>query len=172
MSQKWKIALIVLAFVALPVLYTLEVDPLNRTLHGGRMVAIALVLGIVVGVLLGYRFQKMTNDAVGKIRSYAVSIILAALIFPLFVSLSNRLLSFRAVQNVQVEFVEESPRYSSRFGAANGAVAANAYLTFFYKDQDLLRIQTRQSRFSGAKRGDLVILPIKKGLWGFDIVQP
>jgi hypothetical protein len=58
MSQKWKIAGIVLAFIGLPVLYTFEVDTLNRTIHASRMMMIAAAIGLLVGILLGYRFQK------------------------------------------------------------------------------------------------------------------
>lgn len=170
MSQAWKIALIAIVVITIPVLYTLEVNPLNRTLHAGRMMAISLVIGLVIGTLLGYHFQKAATEVVGRIRTYAVCIILSTLVLPLLVSLSNRLLSFQSTERVEVEFIEESPRYSSRFGAYEAA-QANSYLTFFYKAEQLHRIQTPQSIFPNAQRGDQVKLPIKKGLWGFEIVQ-
>lgn len=174
MNQTWKILLGALAFIALPVLYAIEFGYLNRTFYAGRMMMIAVIAGLCIGVLLGFRFQKSALDAVGRMRTFAVCIVVPVLTLPLLTSLSNRLLSFHPVQKVQVEFVEESPRYSSRFGAASSEAAqANSYFTFFYKDQELLKIQTRQSLFPEAQRGDTVILPIKKGLWGFEIVaQP
>ena len=170
MTQAWKIALIAIAVITIPVFYTLEVNPLNRTLHAGRMMAISLIIGLAIGILLGYYFQKTATEIVERIRTYAVCIMLSALVLPLLVSLSNRLLSFQAVENIPIEFVEESPRYSSRFGAYEAA-QADSYVTFFYKAEQLHRIQTPQSIFPNAQRGDQGKLPIKKGLWGFEIVQ-
>ncbi len=170
MTQAWKIALIAIVVITIPVLYTLEVNPLNRTLHADRMMAISLVIGLAIGILLGYYFQKAATEIVGRIRTYAVCIMLSVLVLPLLVSLSNRLLSFQAVENIPIEFIEESPRYSSRFGAYEAA-QADSYVTFFYKAEQLHRIQTPQSIFPNAQRGDQMNLPIKKGLWGFEIVQ-
>jgi len=78
--------------------------------------------------------------------------------------------SVHPTRKVPVEFVEESARYAGRFGAGETATA-NTYFTFFYKNQKLFKIQTRQPVFPGAKRGDIVELPLKRGLWGFDVVQ-
>ena len=171
MSQIWKIIVVILALLGLPFLYAIEIEYLNRTLHAGRMMMVALIIGLGIGTFLGYRFQKTATDSVGRIRTYAVSIVLSGLVLPLLVGLSNRLLSFYPVQAVRVEFVEESPRYSNRFGILpDERVQANAYFTFFYKDQSLYKIQTRQSLLPDAQRGDTVTLPMKKGLWGFEFV--
>lgn len=168
--QTRKLILIALAFVAIPVLYTFEISHLNQTLHAGQMMMIALVIGLVIGIVLGYRLQKNSTDTVERMRTYAACIILSALTLPLLVSLSNRLLSFRPTQRVQVEFVEESPRFSNRFGAFENAIQPTSYFTFFYKNSELLKIQTSESLFPDAKRGDLVTLPLKRGLWGFEFV--
>ncbi len=174
MSQKWQIIAFVLAFITLPFLYALEMQHWNRVLHAGRLLSIAAVIGLMVGILIGFQFQKKETEAVGRIRAYAVSIVLAVIVCPLLASWSNRLLSFHAVQEVPVEFVEESARYSSRFGASSGESAqTNFYITFFYKEQELLNIHTQESLFPNAERGDTVVLPIKKGLWGIEmVVQP
>lgn len=169
---KLNLILIAVGLFALPICYTFEINYFNLTLHAAKLVVIAIIIGAIVGILLGYRLQKNVTDVVGKMRVYAVCIIGAVLLMPLLLSWSNRFLSFHAVQQVPVEFVEESPRYSSRFGvSAGGRAQADSYITFFYKDQDLLNIHTTNPLFPDATRGDTVILPIKKGLW-FDVVQP
>jgi len=171
MSQKIKLLLLFIGFFAVPILYTFEFEHFNRTLHVSTLAMIALLIGAAVGIGLGYRWQKTAEDFVGRIRIYAACIISAMLIMPLLASLSNRLLAFRPAQTIQVEFVEESPRYSSRFGVANDkAATASSCITFFYKESELLRIQTRESYFPNAQRGDMVDLPIKKGLWGFEVI--
>lgn len=169
---KLNLILIAVGVLALPIAYTFEINYFNRTLHAAKLVVIAIVIGAIIGTWLGYRLQKGITDVVGKMRMYAVCVIGTILLMPLLLSWSNRVLSFHAVQQVPVEFVEESPRYASRFGVAAGERAqVNYYIIFFYKDQDLLNIHTTKPLFPDATRGDTVSLPIKKGLW-FDVVQP
>lgn len=169
-AERLKLLLLAVVLVAIPALYTFEINYLNRTLHAGRMMTVAFLIGLTIGILVGYRLQRKLADAVAKMRTYAACIILSALTLPLFVSLSNRLLSFRSTQRIQVEFVEESPRFANRFGAFENAIQPTSYSTFFYKNSELLKIQTSESLFPSAKRGDLVILPLKKGRWGFEFV--
>ncbi|MFN7119590.1 MAG: hypothetical protein ACK4TA_22530 [Saprospiraceae bacterium] len=173
-SPPFKLVLVALGFLALPILYSVEIQYFNRTLHAGKLTLIAAIIGAIIGIGLGYWLQKQATDVVGSMRIYALCTIGCTLAMPLLVSLSNRLLHFHPVQNVPVEFVESSPRYSSRFGAASSeAVQPDNYITFFYKEQELLNIHTREALFPAAERGDTVTLPIQKGLWGFEIVvQP
>lgn len=168
--MKVTLILIVLSFVALPVGYTFEIDDFNRTLHGGRLAQIAFFIGLIGGAGLGFWLQKKVTDTVGRMRILATCIILSVLFMPLLASLSNRLLRFQKPQPASVEFVEESPRFANRFGLSENMVEPSSYLTFFYKDTELYKIQTPNALFPNAKRGDIVILPIQKGFWGFEFV--
>lgn len=169
-AQSLKLVLLAVVFFAIPVLYAFEINYLNRTLHARQLLLTALVIGWAIGSALGFWWQKKESDSVGKIRIFAACLLLSALVLPLGASMSNRLLSFQAVHVVQVEFVEESPRFSSRFGVGENAFQPTSYLTFFYLGDELLKIQTSESLFPNAKRGDLLALSLKKGFWGFELV--
>lgn len=174
MHQNWKFGLLILVFLTMPVLFIIEIKYLNRTLYARQMLLSAMMIGLVLGIVLGYRFQKKMDEAVVRMRTFAVSIVLGVILLPLLASLSNRLFGLYPIQNVPVELVEVSPRYSSRFGISpQEKVTPHYYITFFYKDQKLLNIHTQVPLFPNAERGDTVTLPIKKGLWGYEIIaQP
>ncbi len=166
-----KYLLITLGIVGLIVLYVFEFEWLNRTFHSRSLVFIFLLLGALVGYLLSKKLRKTGKDWVEKLQLTLLIAVPLALFAPLLGSLSNRLLSFRAEQSIPVELVEEKAYFASIFGVLQDEkVKPTGYRSFFYKDQQLLRLQSKTPLFEGAEQGDTVQLPLKKGLWGFEFV--
>jgi hypothetical protein len=61
---------------------------------------------------------------------------------------------------------------SSRFGMVkNMSDNVDAVYTHFIKDGEPHRIRTKKPIFDGVERGTEVELPIRKGLWGFYVVD-
>lgn len=157
--------------IFLIVLYVFEFSHFNRTLNARRLVVGSLLVGVILGVILGRRFQDSGEDMTEKIQIYVFFIFICGLFMPLFGSLANRLLSFSAATPVPVEFVEEKPFYSSLYGMLRGERArTTGYYLFFYKDQRLHRIENKQPMFPNAQQGDTVAVPVKRGLFGVEFV--
>ncbi len=166
-----KYLLITLGIIGLIVLYVFEFEWLNRTFHSGRLVFIFLLLGAIVGYFLSKKFRKTGKDWIEKLQLTLLIAVPLTLFAPLLGSLSNRLLSFRAAHSILVEFVEEKPYFASIFGVLQDEkVKPTGYRSFFYKDQQLIRLQSKTPLFERAVQGDTVQLQLKKGLWGFEFV--
>ncbi len=151
-------------------LYALEVQYFGRTFHVKQLIINALIVSLIIGAGLAWYLQRRVKDPLERVQLYLACILSAAFVLPLLAGLSNRFLSLHPLRSVPVEFVETAPRYSNRFGLIDGTKEATSHRTFFYYDEHLRQIQTRQPLFPEAQRGDTVVLKIKKGLWGYDIV--
>lgn len=161
-----------IGIIAIFAVYTFEFQYFNRTLHMRTLAVLAMIVGAGAGAGVAFRLQRLATDWLERVQIFVGCIFAAIILMPLLASLSNRLLSFRATKNIAVEFVEEEPYYGSRFGirSADGQAKPSHYRSFIYRDRDLLKIQTRNALFPDASRGDTVLLPIKKGRWGFEFV--
>ena len=162
---------ITLAIVGVFVLYAFEVAHLNRTVGSRTLILGAVIIGAIGGLALGWRLRTKTTDGLERIQIMVACTLLTALLMPLVAGLSNRLLVFRPAQEVPVEFIETDPRVGIRFGNTGGVQEPTSYIHFFYKGDQLVRLQTRYPIFpETAQRGDTLFLPLVKGRWGFEFV--
>ncbi len=171
MSAKTKILawLTILAVVGLTTAYVLEFHWLGNTFEAEKLVGFSIMAALMIGAFLGWKFQKNGEEQVDKIRIWAVCLLVPALFAPLLGSWSNRLLSPHPVENKQFEFFEEKPFAQSRFGFIKGeTITPDGYYIFVFYNNELQRIRSKRSHFQGRQRGDMVELPVKKGLWGFE----
>lgn len=163
--------LIVLSLLCLITLYVLEFRWFDRTAGMRTLALYAMAAGALAGAALGRHFATQAGNTVEKVQLYVFFIVICSLFAPLFASLSNRLLSFSASRQEQVQFFQEQPYYASRSGPIKGEkVRPTGYYTFFYYRGQLRRIKSGRPLFPDAKRGETVILPMKRGLWGFDVI--
>jgi hypothetical protein len=169
----WTALAITLGLLGLVVLYVLEFPYFDRTLNVRSLIGWSVAIGVLLGAWLGYRFRHQAGDLTEGIQLYVFFIVMSALFMPLFGSLSNRMLTWRKAVPVPVEFIDQEARYASRFGLIKEVeVKLNQYFIFFYKDQELYRIKSDVPLFSGKVQGDTVRLPMKRGLWGYEVVLP
>lgn len=169
----WTALAVALGLLGLVTLYVLEFRYFDRTLHVGSLIGWSVTVGVLLGSALAYRFREKAGDLTERIQLFVFFIVLSALFMPLFGSLTNRLLSWRETRNVAVEFIDQEARYASRFGLMEEEKATpNQFFIFFYKGDELYRIKSDEPLFATAERGDTVPLPMKRGLWGYEVVLP
>ena len=171
LSPKVLAALGALAVVGLMSLYALELRWLENTIRAGRLVGWSMGLGAALGAWVAYRLQHRFSEGVERMRLWAASLLFFGLFAPLFGSLSNRLLSFSTVQEVEVTFFEAKGFYSDRFGIIVGEKPEVVrYHLFVLYDDRLERLETRKpQKLEGLERGEPLLLPLKKGLWGYEV---
>ncbi|MBK8706347.1 MAG: hypothetical protein IPN33_24145 [Saprospiraceae bacterium] len=93
--------------------------------------------------------------------------LIPALLMPLAAGLSNRLLSSHPTVPTPVIFESEKPFYSSLFGfIKEDKGKPTGYYLFFYHQDRLYRVENRTAQFGGVQRGEEVLLPMRRGLWG------
>ena len=153
-------------------LYANEFRYFDSTLHVGGLILWSLMFGLIVGALAAFFYCKnRISNLTEKVKIYVFFIVVALFFMPLLASLSNRLISFQPVKSTEVELAKETANFSSRYGLLKGEEPVpNHYYLFFYKDGELYRIETKAPRYTGKKRGEKIRLPIKKGLWGYEVV--
>lgn len=154
-------------------LYVKEFDHFNQTIQAKRLVVPALLIGGGSGLLLGLYLQRSYQDEIVRLRIVMACLFALLILFPLLTSLSNRLLSWHEVRYQEVEFVQERAYFSSRFGAIKGdSQMPTGFYLFFYYEGKLRRVSMEQSHFETVEDGDRILIPIKKGLWGVEFIQP
>lgn len=149
------------------VLYVKEFYYFNRTFALGRMVGIAMVVGLLVGWLIYLRMRRFAEDGVDRMRVFAFCVIPTILFMPLIASLSNRLLSSGEGVETPVSFVSQEPFLSDRGGLIKGEkIQPSGCRLFFYEGEKLHRIINNQCNYGQQHRGDTIVLELHKGLWG------
>jgi len=163
-----KIILGILGFFVMIVLYTNEFSWYNNTFDRNSLIVTALILGILVGLGIGYRLQKPERETIDTFQTYIAAIVIAAILMPLLLSLTNRVLSFRGIMEEPVEFVKNEGYNANRFGKIPQE-NPDGYYTFVIRKGAVVRLHTKQPIYQSATKGTIVSLPIKKGLLGYDI---
>ena len=158
--------------ILLIVLYVFEFKHFDRTLSVKGLVISSIVVGLLLGLFLGYRFRHLAKDLTERVQIYVFFAVICMIFMPLLGNLSNRLLSFRPATATEVEFIQETPYLSDRLGVIEGQeVKPTGYYLFFYHKQQLHRTKNKAPQFPNKQRGDLIQLNIKKGLWGWEIIE-
>ena len=171
-SQKLQIFLGCGLFILLVWLYVLEFHWMQNTFEIKKLWLICSIFGMVIGFFSGKYFTKNKKDAIDKIRIFLMLIFAGAIIMPFFGSVVNRSLAFQSIENQTFEFLEQNAFAQERFGVLKDQeIKADGFYTFIIVNNLPFRIQSQKSLFPKAERGDLVEVPIKKGLLGFEVVH-
>jgi len=157
---------VVFLFVGLVALYVLEFHWLGNTFGVGRLLLYAFALGFLVSFGLSRRLTRKVESDYDKMRLSLLIIFIGTLFTPLFASLSNRLLSPYPVENRPFLFLEERP--VSDLKIIDEKNAPRGWFIFIMKDGKIERVKSSQRLFKDVEKGANVVLPVKKGLWGFE----
>ncbi|MCI5081025.1 MAG: hypothetical protein MRY78_05005 [Saprospiraceae bacterium] len=149
------------------VLYVFEFRQFEQLLHTRLFLIISTAAGALIGLLLAWYFRKNATDLTEKIQIFVFFIAISTVFTPLWASISNRLLSFYPVKEVDVEFWEANAFYASIGGPIVGEeVKPSGVYTFIFVDGQLMRLKSKDYLYPGKERGDTVQLQMQKGFWG------
>jgi hypothetical protein len=127
---------------------------------------------LVAGILLRWLFNKYVASSVTRLQLWAACLLLPALFAPLFGSWGNRLPAPYPAKPVSFEFFQEKPFAASRFGFLEGEkIEPSGYYVFIIRNGKIERLRSKISRFGNLERGATIQLPVKKGLFGYEVVE-
>ncbi|HMQ48070.1 MAG TPA: hypothetical protein PKA00_11920 [Saprospiraceae bacterium] len=178
MKAAWKQKLVLLAgaiaAVGLIVLYVFEFRWFDRTIQFSQLVGWSLGVGAIIGILLGRYFSQNETDLTDKIRLFLFCFFPCVLFAPFVASWSNRVAFWQESRTEPVVFVQAQAYYASRSGPLKGEkIKPSGWAYFFYYRGKLRRIKSKEQWAIPAQmnRGDTLLLNMKRGLWGFDVVR-
>lgn len=152
-------------------LYTLEFFHFGNTFELRHLFIVALLLGLSIGLFIAFRYQYYATNAVEHFQIFASSISLMLILMPLFMSLTNRLFAFEPIRQEQVELFKVEAIISDRFGILVGEeIKPDVYYIFFIRDGELQRVKSDSPVFVDKQKGDMIDIPVLKGLWGYELV--
>ena len=163
--------LFVVAIILLIVFYVFEFDYIGNTIGFESLIWKSLAAALILGVYLGYRFQNKGEEQVDKIRIWSASLLFPLFFAPWLGSLTNRLIPRGQMENKVFEYVEERPFAASAYGFLQGEEIKEdgCYLFVFYNGK-IRRLKRPTCQFFNKNNGDEIILPVRKGLWGHEII--
>jgi len=166
-----KIASGVLSVALVIYLYTHEIHWFHNTFNVSTLLAAGVILGLLTGGWLGWKLKEKGTDLMEQVVYIVLCLLISVLLFPLVLSLTNRLLSPFSVKPEAVEFVQANAYIGSRFGRPKGQTSReDGFHLFFIRGDQLERIKCRTNPYPEAARGSTIELPVKRGLLGFEIV--
>ena len=155
------------------ILYSIEFNYLSNTFNAAKLLLVAFVIGSIAGIYAGSRLKVYGKNSEEKVAYFVIPLLGSILIAPLLVSMTNRLLSFHPVEKETVEFVASQGFGMKRFGVRkDDLMEADGYHLWFLRDGDVVRIKSENQLFAGNVKGDLIQIPVQKGLLGFSFVMP
>jgi uncharacterized protein YacL len=171
MSYKIIATIVVTLIIGVIALYALEFQRFENTVDVNDLLWKSILAGGFAGAVLGFRLSEITKEPVEKMQIWVACLLLPALFSPLLWSLGNRLLSKEVVETKMV-FFEEKPRYVSRFGVVKGEkpTPTDWYL-FVQYEGNIERFKYENQRFEGVRRGDTIMLKLRRGLLGYDLAE-
>ncbi len=152
-------------------LYAWEFSWYANTFDRNKLIIVGIVIGMVAGLVAGYLLRHKSQEIIGKFQICVGMTVLGAILMPLILSMSNRILSFGELQQESVEFVKNEAFNENRFGHIPQE-KPDGFYTFVLRNGAYIRLTTKTPIYEEAQKGDKVILPVKKGLWGFEIAYP
>ncbi len=166
-----KIAAGAVSFFIFILLYVNEFSWYANTFNRNKLIIMGVIIGLMAGLAVGYKLQHKSQEIIGKFQICLGMMMIGAIVIPLIFSMSNRLLSFSGIQEESVEFVKSEGFNESRFGRIPQE-NPDGYYAFVVRNGVVLRLTTKTPIYQEAHKGDQVPLPVKKGLWGFEIAYP
>ncbi len=168
-------AAVALAFVLIIgsiVLYVFEFRRFDMILQVKKLLLFALFVGLIIGYFIGRRLSAGEEEAFEKMRIYMIVIVLTLVFTPLYLSLINRWLDFSDTEYKEAYFEKADAYISEKYGVLKGEdVKIAGYKLILIMDQEVLQFKAKQNPFPNNKKGDKVLLPIKKGLLGVQYIS-
>lgn len=171
LKTRLSIFISVVAIFLVIVLYVLEFQWFQNSFDTKKLVVGSLLMGLAIGGFIGFAMQKYGRDWVDKAQIWMVCLVVPLLLMPLIGSITNRVFANQA-QETKVVFWGEKAFITSRFGKLEAMSAdTTGFYIFIVKDGAIQRLSWPASKFPNAQRGDTIELPVRKGLFGIELVD-
>jgi hypothetical protein len=162
----------VVCFLLVAAGYAFQIPVFSNTFDSMYLFFRALLVGGVTGFVVGRYLKDRSELPEEKLGILLGCIFAGIIVFPLIAIISNKTISLSDPLSIKVKYMRTEQLISSRFGMVkNMSDNVDAVYTHFIKDGEALRIRTKKPIFDGVERGTEVELPIRKGLWGFNVVD-
>lgn len=152
-------------------LYTREFPVFTNTIGTGKLVLGSMIFGALIsgGVLFGFR--NRLSPAERHLPEIASTMVLSIVFMPLFASLINR--AGGKVSHESFEFVSEKPYISSNYGVIKGEKIKPSGIRLIVQEQGKQHLfqYKQQEYFPLTEPGERVMLPMRKGLLGFRVLE-
>ncbi len=168
-ALKIKIFIGIMLFIALMTLFVFEFHWFSNTIEANRLITYSIVIGILFCGVISYFLLKNVEDFLDRIRTSLLILFIGITITPLLASITNRLATSNPIEYQTFVFVEEKPK-GGFYVLSNKKQAPEAYFLFVMKNGAMHRFRSSKPNFVTTERGEEISLPVKKGLFGFEVV--
>ena len=161
----------VLVFFSLIWLYTREFPVFSNTIGFRWLLTGSLVLGALAGGVLLYVLRQRLTPWDNHLPELFIILFFSILVMPLLGSLLNRAGGTRSFE--PFEFESEMPYIASNYGLLKGEkIRPSGYALRVKENGRIYRFQYKsQAYYPLTKPGEKVLLPVRKGLLGFRVVE-
>jgi hypothetical protein len=160
-----------LLFFGLIALYGREFSVLSNTFQVKQLIINAMLFGAGAASVVLYAKRARFTPLRRHIPELAAIIIAVVLFSPLLVSLLNR--SLGKTENQAFEFVSETPYIAAVYGILKGEkLKPDGYHLVVRENGRTHRFRyKKQAYYPITRPGERVLLPVRKGLFGFRVVM-
>lgn len=160
----------VLVFVASIWLYVREFPYFSNTIGVGKLVGVSLMAALLLGGGILWFWKAHFKPWERHLPQVLFILLFCPLFAPLLASLLNR--SAGETTYMKFEFIAETPYFSSNYGLLKGEKIRPTGYFLAVRDGDLgYRFRYKQQAYYPlTKPGETILLPVKKGLLGFQVV--
>ncbi len=167
LSNYFKAALAALLIILSVVLYVFEFDHFDKTINIKYLLLLAVILGLLVGILISRRLAINEFELFEQMRIYMICTIICIVFMPLVLSLTNRLLDFRTPDLKTAQILSFQAVGDQPFGHIKGEkLKITNYEWGIELDQQVFNFRTKTLPFGEKKLGDNVQISVYQGLLG------
>jgi hypothetical protein len=173
MKNKIRAIFISLLLIGLLWQYIAEFPTFDNTIGIGNLIGRSIGLAAILSVFCVFLLKKRLKPIENHLPEVFAILLIPLIFAPFFGSFLNRIGASEPTEQSFV-FQKEVPFVMSRFGflrSLQRETASGYHLFVENKDKKYRFRYTRQTYFPITKSGDMVLLPIKIGLFGYPIVD-
>lgn len=154
-------------------LYVSEYKYFDNTLHIKTLLLIAAAIGGAAGIIIGLLLPKNDKkDNIGLVQTLLFCFFTGVICLPIFAAKANRYFANETLSYREFVFIKQKPVISKPFGALkHEKIDISYYLVYLKADNnEIVRVKSKKEWIKTDNDQMPFLLPIKKGLFGYEIV--
>lgn len=161
----------VLLFFGLVWLYTREFPVFSNTIGVRTLVLASCLAGALAGSGMIYTLRHRLTPWGRHLPEVAIILAFPVIFAPLFGSLINR--AGGELEHQSFGFISEQPYVSSNYGLLKGEkIKPTGYRLYVKEGARVLKFRYKsQAYYPITRQGEIVLLPVRKGLLGFRVME-